>query len=120
MTSVSSNVYIAKLDDIINKYNKTYYGNVKMGPVNVKSSTYIDKVKNTVPWTYVVTDLNGVEIVGSFYEKWLPKTNQKELKLQEVIQIKSYKIYVKWKGCNDSFNCCIDKKEHSIHEWIFS
>ena len=69
MTSVSSNVYIAKLDDIINKYNKTYYGNVKMGPVNVKSSTCIDKVKNTVPWTYVVTDLNGVEIVGSFYEK---------------------------------------------------
>ena len=66
---LASERFIRDLRNKIYKYNKTYYGNVKMGPVNVKSSTYIDKVKNTVPWTYVVTDLNGVEIVGSFYEK---------------------------------------------------
>ena len=29
----------------------------------------IKKIKNTVPWTYVISDLNGEEIVGSFYEK---------------------------------------------------
>ena len=29
----------------------------------------VKKVKNTVPWTYVISDLNGEEIVGSFYEK---------------------------------------------------
>ena len=34
-------------------------------------------IKNTVPWTYVISDLNGEEIVGSFYEKELQKTNQK-------------------------------------------
>ena len=95
MTSVPSNVYIGKLDDIINKYNKTYHSKVKMGPVNVKSSTYIDKVKNTVPWTYVVTDLNGERIVGSFYGKWLSKINQKGIKIQEAIQRKSDKVYVK-------------------------
>ena len=39
----------------------------------------IKKVKNTVPWTYVVNDLNGEEIIGSFYEKELQKTNQQEL-----------------------------------------
>ena len=37
----------------------------------------IRKVKNTIPWTYVINDLNGEEIVGTFYEKELRKTNQK-------------------------------------------
>ena len=41
MTSVSKNIYIGKLDDIVNKYNNTYYGTIKMKPVDVKSNTYI-------------------------------------------------------------------------------
>ena len=36
----------------------------------------IKKVKNTVSWTYVINDLNGEEIIGTFYEKELQKTNQ--------------------------------------------
>ena len=36
----------------------------------------VSKTKNTVPWTYVVTDLSGEEITGSFYEKELQKTSQ--------------------------------------------
>ena len=36
----------------------------------------ISKIKNTVPWTYVINDLNGAEIIGTFYEKELQKTNQ--------------------------------------------
>ena len=39
----------------------------------------IKKVKNTVPWTYVINDVNGEEITGTFYEKELQKTNQEEL-----------------------------------------
>ena len=42
MTSVSNNVYINKLDDIVNKYNNTYHSTIKMKSVDVKSSTYID------------------------------------------------------------------------------
>ena len=42
----------------------------------------ISKIENTVPWTYVVNDLNGEEITGSFYEKELQKTNQKKKKLE--------------------------------------
>ena len=42
MTSISKNVYIDKLNDIINKYNNTYHRTIKMKPVDVKSSTYID------------------------------------------------------------------------------
>ena len=37
----------------------------------------ISKIKNTVPWTYVINDLNGEEIIGSFYEKELQKTDQR-------------------------------------------
>ena len=42
MTSISKNIYIDKLDDIVDKYNNTYHSTIKMKPVNVKSSTYID------------------------------------------------------------------------------
>ena len=36
----------------------------------------ITKIKNTVPWTYVINDLNGEEILGTFYEKELQKTRK--------------------------------------------
>ena len=45
MTSVSKSVYIDKLDDIVNKYNNTYHGTVKMKLVDVKSNTSIDSNK---------------------------------------------------------------------------
>ena len=45
MISISKNVYIDKLDDIVNKYNNTYHSSVKMKPVDVKSSTYFDSGK---------------------------------------------------------------------------
>ena len=35
-------------------------------------------MKNTVLWTYVISDLNGEEIVGNFYEKELPQTNKRK------------------------------------------
>ena len=48
----------------------------------------ISEIKNTVPWTYVINDLNGEEINGTFYEKELQKTNQKEFRIEKVIQKK--------------------------------
>ena len=41
MTSISKNLYIDKLDDIVNKYNITYHSTIKMKPDDVKPSTYI-------------------------------------------------------------------------------
>ena len=69
------------------------------------------KIKNTVPWTYVISHLNGEEIVGNFYEKELQKTNQKEFRIEKVIKRKGNKLYVKWKGYNNSFNSWIDKND---------
>ena len=70
----------------------------------------IKKVKNTMPWTYFIKDLNGEEIVGTFYENELQKANQKEFKIEKVIKRKGDKLYVKWKGYNNSFNSCIEEK----------
>ena len=152
MTSISKNVYIDKLDDIVNEYNNTYHTKIKMKPIDVKDNTYINtdkeiynkdpkfkvgdrvriskyksifakgympnwseevffikKVKNTVLWTYVIDDLNGEGIIGTFYEKELQKTNQEEFRIEKVIKRKGNKIYVKWKGYNNSFNSWIDK-----------
>ena len=71
----------------------------------------INKIKNTVPWTYEINDLNGEEIIGSFYEKELQKTSQEEFRIEKVIKRKGDKIYVKWKGYDNSFNSWIDKKD---------
>ena len=152
MTSISKNVYIDKLDDIVDEYNNTYYTTIKMKPIDVKDNTYINtskeinnkdpkfkvgdyvriskyknifakgympnwseevfvikKVKNTIPWTYVINYLNGEEIIGTFYEKELQKTNQEEFRIEKGIRRKGDKLYVKWKGYDNSFNSWIDK-----------
>ena len=71
----------------------------------------IKKVKNTVLWTYVINDLNGEEIIGTFYEKELHKANQEQFRIEKVIRRKGDKLYVKWKGYDNSFNSWIDKKD---------
>ena len=71
----------------------------------------IKEVKNTVPWTYVISDLNGEEIIGMFYEKELQKIDQEEFRIEKVIKKKGDKLYVKWKGYDISFNSWIDKKD---------
>ena len=102
MTSISKNMYIDKLDDIVNKYNNINHRTIQMKPIDVKDNAYIDfgkevndndpkfkvgdhvrisqyknvfakgytpnwfeeifvikKIENTVPWTYIINDLNG-------------------------------------------------------------
>ena len=122
MTSISKNVYIDKLDGIVNKCNNTCHRTIKMKPMDVKDNTFfnidnevndkdpkfkpgdyvriskyknifakgyapncsekvfvIKEIKNT--WTYVINDLNGKDIIGTFYEKELQKTNQEDFRI---------------------------------------
>ena len=131
MTAISKNVYIDKLDDTVDAYNNTYHKTIKMKPIDVRDSTYIDfekevndgdpkfkigdhvkiskyknifakgympnwseevfvisKIKNTVPCTYVINDLSREEIIGTFYEKELQKTDQKEFRMEKVLKKK--------------------------------
>ena len=64
----------------------------------------INKVQSTIPWTYLINDLNDEEIKGSFYEKELQKTDQNEFRIEKVNKKKGDKLYVKWKGYDNSFN----------------
>ena len=45
MTSISNNVFINKLDDIVNEYNDIYHKTIKMKPVDVKDNKYIDSME---------------------------------------------------------------------------
>ena len=103
MTSISKNVYIDKLDDIVNEYDNTYHGTIKMKPIGVKDDICINIGKNvndkgskfkvgdhvriskyksifaegyTPIWSeeiFVIKEINGEEIIGTFYKKRIAK-----------------------------------------------
>ena len=71
---IGDNVRISKYKNVfVNGYNPNWSEEVFV----------IKKVKNTVPWTYVINDLNGEEIVGTFYKNELLKTIKKNLELKK-------------------------------------
>ena len=74
----------------------------------------ITKVKSTVSWICVLSDLNGEKIVEMFHEKeFQKKKNQKKFKIEKVIKRKVDILYFKWKGYN-LFISWIDKKDIAI------
>ena len=71
----------------------------------------INKINNTVLWTYVISDMNSEDITGSFNEKELQSTNRQKYRIEKLIKRKDNKLYVKWKEYYDSFNSWINKKD---------
>ena len=71
----------------------------------------VNEIKNTVPWTYTINDLNEEKVIETLYEKELQKTNQKEFRIEKLLTRKDDKFYVKWKGYDNSFNSWINKKD---------
>ena len=104
---VKDNAYIDSIKKVNDKDPKFKFGN------HVKISKYkklfakgytpnwseevfvIKEVKNTIPWTYLINDLKGEEIIGTFYEKELQKNNQQEFRIKNVIKKKGDKLYDK-------------------------
>ena len=60
---------------------------------------------------YKITDLNGEEIKGTFYEPELQKTNQELFRIEKVIKRVKKKSLVKWIGYSDDFNSWVDNKD---------
>ena len=58
----------------------------------------IKEVKNILPWTNIINDLNDEEIIRTSYKKELQKTNQRKFRIEKVIKRKGNILYVKWKG----------------------
>ena len=97
MTSVSKNVYIHKLDDIVNNYN-TYHRTIEMKPVNVKSSTFIDSSKETNDKNlkYKIGDNFRISKYKNVFAKvYTPNWSE------EVFMIKTVKNNVPWTYIND-------------------
>ena len=131
MTTISKNVYIDVLNDIVNKYNNTVHKTMKIKPIHVTNNSYVqyneesnkkkskfkvgdcvriskcknifakgyvpnwseevfivNEIKNTVPWTYTISELNGEKVIRTFYEKELQKANQKEFRIEKVLKRK--------------------------------
>ena len=65
---------------------------------------FVSKIKNTVTWTYMTSDLNGEKIAGRFYEMDFQKASQEKFRIEKVIKRKRVKLYVKWKGYNNQLN----------------
>ena len=70
MTSISKNVYINRLDGIVNKYNSTYQKTIKMKPVDVKLTMYIDFNKNNNKEVTKFKVRDGVRISKYIYFLW--------------------------------------------------
>ena len=68
------------------------------------------KIQLTIPVTYKITDYNGEEIQGSFYEQELQKTSQDVFRIEKVLRRKGDKSLVNWMGYPKSFNSWIDSK----------
>ena len=100
-----------KIGDIvrISKYKNSFAKGY--APNQSEKVFVIEKVKNTVLQTYTINDFNREEIIGTFYEKELQKTNHIVFRIEKVIKKKGNKSYVKWEGYNNSFNSWVDKKD---------
>ena len=89
MTSTSKNVYIDKLDNIVNKCNNAYHRTIKMKPINVKSNTYINsnKVINDKDHKFKIDDHVRIQNVKTFLQK-----DMFQIDLKKIIQLQKLKI----------------------------
>ena len=108
---VKDNTYIDSIKEFIDKDPKYKVGDhvITLKYKNIFVEGYIPncseevfvikEVRNTAPRTYVINDVNGEDIIGTFYEEKLQKNN-KSTRIQDkkMIKRKGYNLYVKWKG----------------------
>ena len=101
---VKDNIYINSIKELNDKDSKFKVGDhvwiskcknlfAQEYTLNWSEEVFVIKeIKNTVPWTDVISDLNGEEIIGTFYEKELQKTNQQKFSIEKVIKRKGNKL----------------------------
>ena len=107
---VKDNTYVNYIKEVNDKDSKFKVGDHvriwKYENIFTKGSTpnwseelfVIKEVKNILPWTNIINDLNDEEIVRTSYKKELQKTNQRGFRIEKVIKRKGNILYVKWKG----------------------
>ena len=87
MTSISKNVYIDKLDDIMDEYNNTYHTTIKMKPINVKDNTYINtskEINNKDPKFKVGDHVRISKYKNIFAKKYMPNWSEEIFVIKKV------------------------------------
>ena len=79
--------------------------------IQIGQKKFLLLVKLKIQHRGLISDLNGEEIIISFYEKELQKTNQKRFRIEKVLKRKGDKLYIKWKGYDNRFNSWINKND---------
>ena len=90
--NVKNNTYIDFKKEVNDNDPKFKVGTKGYTPNCSEEVLVIKRVKNRVPWTYLINDLNGEEIIGTCYEKELQKTNQQEFRIEKGINKKVHKL----------------------------
>ena len=93
MTSISKNVYIDNLDDIVDEYNNTYHTTIRMKPIDVKDNTYINadkEINNKDPKFKVGDHVRTSKYKNIFAKVYMPNWSE------EVFVIKEVKNTVPW------------------------
>ena len=99
--SIGDNVRITKKKNLVDKgYTQRWTGEVFI----------IFKIQLTIPVTYKITDYDGEEIQGSFYEQELQKTSKCTFRIENVLKRQGGKSVINWMGYPKSFNSWIDTK----------
>ena len=87
MTAISKNVYIDKLDDIVDEYNNTYHRTIKMKPVDVKDNTYVDfkkEVNDKDPKFKVGDHVRISKYKNIFVKGYTPNWSEKRFVIKKV------------------------------------
>jgi len=71
----------------------------------------ISKIQRTNPVTCKITDCNGEEIQGTFYEQEVQKTSQEVYRIETIVKKRKTMSLVKWRGYPESFNSWVDNKD---------
>ena len=117
MTSISKNVCIDKLDDIVNEYNNTYHRRIKRKPIDAKDNTYINigKEANDKDAKYKVGDHVRISIYKNIFTKgYTPNWSE------EIFVLKNIKNTVPWTFRADKSRSIVIVKGRSMNTTPFS
>ena len=108
VTTISKNVYIDLLNNIVNRYNNTVHKTIKTKPIDVTNDSYAEcseDFNKKDPKCKVNDHVRISKYENIFAKGYVPNWSE------EVLKRKGDKLYVKWKGYDNSFNSWINKKD---------
>ena len=122
MTAISKNVYVDKLDDIVNKYNNTYYSTIKTKPVDVKPSAYIESSKeiNYQDPKFKINDIVRILKYKNIFAKCCtPNWSEEVFVIKKVINTVPWIYVISDLKCEEIVGTCYEKELQKTNQKEF-